>query len=87
MEALTSGASYYTGSFSKVARNDRGEYIGLSSRGNFYMTWEPGQSYWQPHNRSSARRVQTMGWRPDGGIWELTRGGASFDTKPIPTLS
>jgi hypothetical protein len=28
LEALTSGASYYTGSFSKVARNDRGEYIG-----------------------------------------------------------
>ena len=72
------GASYYTGTFSTIARNDAGEYIGLSSRGNFYMTWSPGQAYWQPHNRSSARRVQTMGWRPDGGIWELTRGGGIF---------
>ena len=72
------GASYYTGTFSTIARNDDGEYIGLSSRGNFYMTWSPGQAYWQPHNRSSARRVQSMGWRPDGGIWELTRGGGIF---------
>jgi photosystem II stability/assembly factor-like uncharacterized protein len=72
------GASYYTGTFSTISRNDDGEYIGLSSRGNFYMTWSPGQAYWQPHNRSSARRVQSMGWRPDGGIWELTRGGGIF---------
>ena len=50
------GASYYTGTFSTISRNDDGEYIGLSSRGNFYMTWSPGQAYWQPHNRSSARR-------------------------------
>ena len=72
------GASYYTGTFSTISRNPDGEYIGLSSRGNFYMTWSPGQAYWQPHNRSSARRVQSMGWRPDGGLWELTRGGGIF---------
>ena len=72
------GASYYTGTFSTVSRNDAGEYLGLSSRGNFYMSWAPGQAYWQPHNRTSARRVQSMGWRPDGGIWELTRGGGVF---------
>ena len=72
------GASYYTGTFSTISRNDDGEYIGLSSRGNFYMTWSPGQAYWQPHNRSSARRVQSMGWRPDGGVWELTRGGGIY---------
>jgi photosystem II stability/assembly factor-like uncharacterized protein len=72
------GASYYTGTFSTISRNDDGEYIGLSSRGNFYMTWAPGQAYWQPHNRSSARRVQSMGWRPDGGVWELTRGGGIY---------
>lgn len=76
------GASYYTGTFSTVARNSNtGSYIGLSSRGNFYLTWEPGQPFWQPHNRSSARRVQSMGWRPDGGIWELTRGGGIFFSK------
>ena len=72
------GASYYTGTFSSVKRNPDGSYIGLSSRGNFYMTWEPGQAYWQPHNRNAARRIQNMGWRSDGGIWLLTRGGGIF---------
>ena len=81
------GASYYTGSFSTVSRNpETGEYIGLSSRGNFYMSWAPGQAYWQPHNRSSARRIQSMGWRKDGGVWQLTRGGGIYlsDTKALP---
>ena len=80
------GASYYTGTLSTIARNNDGDYIGLSSRGNFYMTWSPGQSYWQPHNRASGRSVQSMGWRPDGGIWELTRGGGIYfsNTNQLP---
>jgi len=81
------GASYYTGSFSTVSRNpESGEYIGLSSRGNFYMSWSPGQAYWQPHNRSSARRIQSMGWKKDGGVWQLTRGGGIYlsNTKGLP---
>eukprot|EP00232_Nephroselmis_pyriformis_P003014 CAMPEP_0182912610 /NCGR_PEP_ID=MMETSP0034_2-20130328/37601_1 /TAXON_ID=156128 /ORGANISM="Nephroselmis pyriformis, Strain CCMP717" /LENGTH=423 /DNA_ID=CAMNT_0025049287 /DNA_START=42 /DNA_END=1313 /DNA_ORIENTATION=+ len=73
-----SGASYYTGTFATVARNDDGQYIAVSSRGNFYMTWEPGQSFWFPHNRSTARRVQNMGFRPDGGLWMSVRGGGVF---------
>jgi photosystem II stability/assembly factor-like uncharacterized protein len=72
------GASYYTGTFSTVRRNGDGSYVGVSSRGNFYMTWEPGQAYWQPHNRNAARRIQSMGWRADGGLWLLTRGGGIF---------
>eukprot|EP00898_Chlorokybus_atmophyticus_P001217 jgi/Chlat1/2096/Chrsp17S02694 len=73
-----SGASYYTGTFSTVNRSPDGSYVGVSSRGNFYMTWEPGQTYWQPHNRTSARRIQNMGWRDDGGLWLLTRGGSVY---------
>ena len=80
-----SGASFYTGQFSSVKRSDEGKYVAVSSRGNFYMTWEPGQTYWQPHNRASARRLQDMGWRPEGGLWLATRGGDLFfnsdDTK------
>ena len=57
-----SGASYYEGSFSNVARNQTGEYVAVSSRGNFFMTWEPGQTFWQPHNRPAARRVQVGVW-------------------------
>jgi len=70
-----SGASYYTGSFGGIDRRPDGSYLAVSSRGNFYMSWEPGQTFWTPHNRSGARRIQAMGWRPDGGIWEIGRGG------------
>lgn len=73
-----SGASYYEGYFANVARNQGGDYVAVSSRGNFYMTWEPGQAYWQPHNRPAARRVQNMGWTPDNKVWLTTRGGDVF---------
>ena len=46
-----SGASYYEGSFSTINRSPAGDYVAVSSRGNFYMTWTPGQAFWQPHNR------------------------------------
>ena len=46
-----SGASYYEGSFSNIQRSPAGDYVAVSSRGNFFLTWSPGQTYWQPHNR------------------------------------
>lgn len=41
------------------------------------------QPYWQPHNRAVARRIQNMGWRADGGLWLLARGGGLFLSKGI----
>lgn len=70
-----SGASYYEGSFSNLARSSNGDYVAVSSRGNFYMTWTPGQTFWLPHNRPAARRLQNMGFTPSGEVWVSTRGG------------
>lgn len=70
-----SGASYYEGSFANIVRSASGSYIGVSSRGNFYMTWSPGDSSWEPHNRPSKRRLQNLGWTNDERIWVTTRGG------------
>lgn len=74
-----SGASYYEGYFSNVKRNkNSGDYVAVSSRGNFYMTWSPGDSYWQPHNRPAGRRVQNMGWTQEDRLWETSRGGELY---------
>lgn len=39
------------------------------------------QPYWEPHNRNIARRIQNMGWRADGGLWLLVRGGGLYLSK------
>jgi hypothetical protein len=70
-----SGASYYEGSFANIVRSASGAYVGVSSRGNFYMTWSPGDNSWTPHNRPATRRVQNLGWTNDEHIWVTTRGG------------
>ena len=50
----------------------------LCVTGNFYLTWAPGQTTWQPHNRPAARRVQNMGWTPASELWLSVRGGDLF---------
>jgi len=70
-----SGASYYEGTFSNIKRATDGSYVAVSSRGNFFLTWSPGEVNWTPHNRPQARRIQNMGYTPDNSLWLSLRGG------------
>jgi len=76
-----SGASYFSGSIINQVRDDDGAYLAVSSRGNFFLTWKPGDDFWIPHNRGTPRRIQSMGFVEgdiDKGLWMTLNGGKLF---------
>jgi len=86
------GASYFSGSINSVLRDADGAYLAVSSRGNFYLTWNPGDAFWVPHNRDTSRRITAMGFindRLQDGLWMSSAGGdisksaAKVDTQQI----
>jgi photosystem II stability/assembly factor-like uncharacterized protein len=85
-----SGASYFTGSIINQVRDDLGAYLAVSSRGNFFLTWEPGQDFWIPHNRGTPRRIQNMGFVEGDikkGLWMTLNGGKLFISSEEPDLT
>jgi len=85
-----SGASYFTGSIINQVRDDLGSYLAVSSRGNFFLTWEPGDDFWIPHNRGTPRRIQNMGFVEGDikkGLWMTLNGGKLFISLGEPDMT
>ncbi len=87
--ATTAGAVYRTndggqswdgkvsdasGGVRDLRRGSNGGYVSVSSLGNFFATLDPNQEAWQPHQRASSKRVQSIGYQPNGQLWMLSRG-------------
>lgn len=79
--AGVNGASYFTGTVKSIKRDSSGRYLAVAQRGNFFLTYVPGDRRWIPHNRTSARRIQSMGFRETAtreespGVWMSINGG------------
>ncbi|MCY3653975.1 MAG: photosynthesis system II assembly factor Ycf48 [Cyanobacteria bacterium MAG IRC1_bin_28] len=63
-----------TGAVRDLRREKTGGYVSVSSLGNFYADWRPGEAVWTPHQRPSSQRVQAMGFTPSGHLWMVNRG-------------
>jgi photosystem II stability/assembly factor-like uncharacterized protein len=84
-QALVSDAA---GAVRDLRRSGDGSYVSVSSLGNFYATWKPGQEIWQVHQRVSSQRLQSMGYQPDGNLWMLARGAqVRFNDDPADVES
>merc|ERR1711908_177965 len=56
----------------------------LNTRGNFYLTYKPGDEFWIPHNRETSRCITSMGFVKDKmseGLWMSTAGGEISKTQ------
>ena len=63
-----------SGGIRDLRRTNDGKYVSVSSLGNFFSTLEKNSNLWVAHQRASSKRVQSIGYGPDGKLWMLSRG-------------
>ncbi len=62
------------GGIRDLRRTSNGDYVSVSSLGNFFSTLENESDTWIAHQRASSKRVQSIGFNPNGNLWMLSRG-------------
>merc|ERR1712106_614872 len=73
------GASYFAGSVNSIMRDSVGSYLAVSARGNFYLTFTPGDEFWVPHNRVTSRRT-IFGSKDGGATWQKDKSADDLPT-------
>jgi len=63
-----------SGGVRDLRRTSKGDYVSVSSLGNFFSTLEKDSDVWIAHQRASSKRVQSIGFNPEGSLWMLSRG-------------
>ena len=63
-----------SGGVRDLRRTNEGDYVSVSSLGNFFSTLERNSDTWVAHQRASSKRVQSIGFNPSGSLWMLSRG-------------
>ena len=72
-EAIVVDASG-SGGVRDLRRTNDGNYVSVSSLGNFFSTLQKDTDTWVAHQRASSKRVQSIGFNPEGNLWMLSRG-------------
>ena len=62
------------GGIRDLRRTSKGDYVSVSSLGNFFSTLDNESDTWIAHQRASSKRVQSIGFTPEGSLWMLSRG-------------
>ncbi len=63
-----------SGGVRDLRRTSDGDYVSVSSLGNFFSTLDSNSDTWVAHQRASSKRVQSIGFNPQGNLWMLSRG-------------
>ena len=63
-----------SGGVRDLRRTSDGDYVSVSSLGNFFSTLKNNSDNWVAHQRASSKRVQSIGFNPEGNLWMLSRG-------------